>query len=169
MSFEYVWKRSEANFGPPIEREVAHGTHISIENIPVYEGKFVALRRPQANPGHEIPRKAQDVGRPMLYFIHNLPLWGETLPVYVERVVRESAGVAVKNFRLLDLKMEVYPDTQQWAWTPYLLVELADLPVPGLYGNEVTEVVTFTRDEIPSDLGWWEPAEFRQFLGGVGL
>ena len=167
MSFEYIWKRAEANFGPPIEGEVEHGSHISIENIPTYQGRFVALRRPHAIPGHEIPQKALDAGRPMLYLIHNLPLWGETLPVYVERVVREQAGVGISHFRIADLKMEVYADTQQWAWTPYTLVELSDLPVPGFHGNEVTEVVTFTRDTVPADLGWWEPEELRQLLDRV--
>jgi len=64
MAFEYHWYRKEANFGPVIETEVDGGTHFTIESILMFEGKFVALRRPQAIPHHEIPQR---VGKPLLY------------------------------------------------------------------------------------------------------
>lgn len=162
--FKYHWLHKEANFGPPIEDEVKGGTHISIENFLMFDGKFVALRRPEANPQHEIPAKAQKAGKALLYFVHNLPIWGETLDEYIHRLVMESAGVKVKDYKVVDLNMELYEDTQQWAWTPYTLVELESLPKPGVYGNEITEVVTFDIDTIPDEFGWWEKDELRECL-----
>lgn len=164
MAFQYIWKNGEANFGPPRETEISGGTHISAENILKFQGKYVALRRPKAIPEHEIPPKALKVGKPHLYFVHGLPRWGETLEQYVKRVVGDQAGVGVKSFKMVDLTMEVYPETNQWAWTPCLIVEIDRLPVPGNYGNEVAEVVTFDKDNIPKDFGWWEKAEFEEFL-----
>ncbi len=164
MAFEYKWHRNEANFGPPVETEAAGGTHISIENILTFCGKYVALRRPEGVPQHEVPQKAQDSRKPNLYFVHCLPIWGESLDVYVRRIVDEQAGAEVASFRVAHLKMSVYEDTQQWAWTPYLFVELAALPVPGIYGNEVIEVVTFDTENIPDDIGWWEVDELHDFI-----
>ena len=162
--FKYHWSRKEANFGPPVETEVKGGMHISIENFLMFEDKFVALRRPKANPQHEVPEKAQKAGKALLYFVHNLPIWGETLDEYVRRVVMENAGVKVKNYKVVDLNMELYEDSQQWAWTPYTLVELESLPKPGVYGNEITEVITFDIDTIPDEFGWWEKDELKEYL-----
>lgn len=164
MAFKYIWKNNEANFGPPLETEVPGGTHISCENILKFNSQYVALRRPEAIPEHEIPQKALDSGKPHLYFVHGLPRWGETMGQYVRRVVKEQAGVGVKSFRVVDLHMEVYKDTNQWAWTPYLVVDVDKLPKPGFYGNEVTEVVTFDKDNIPEDFGWWTKEELEEFL-----
>jgi len=164
MAFEYHWERKEANFGPPVEGEVLGGTHISIENFLMFEGKFVALRRPEANPQHEIPEKARRANKALLYFVHNLPIWGETMDEYVERVIGEYAGVKPESYTVVDMTMDVYEDTKQWAWTPYTVVNLDSLPKPGLYGNEITEVVTFDENSIPDEFGWWEREELRDYL-----
>ena len=162
--FEYQWSQKEANFGPPVRGEVKGGTHISIENFLMFEGKFVALQRPEANPQHEIPAKAQKADKALLCFVHNLPIWGESLNEYVKRVIMENAGVKVKDYRVVDLNMELYEDTQQWAWTPYTLVELESLPKPGVFGNKIIEVVTFDIDTIPDEFGWWERDELEECL-----
>ncbi len=164
MAFEYHWYRKEANFGPVVETEVAGGTHFTIESVLMFDGKFVALRRPEAIPHHEIPSR---VGKPLLYFVHDLPMWGESLEQYVRRIVKEQAGVGVKNFRVVDLTMNMYGDSQQWALTPYLVVEIDKLPVPGNYGNELTEVVTFTKDTIPDGFGWYTTEELKLLLEKV--
>jgi hypothetical protein len=167
MAFSYEWVRKEANFGPPIKTEVASGTHFTIESVPVFEGKYVALRRPQGVPRHEVPQKAVAAGIPLLYFIHDLPIWGESLTQYVDRIVFEQAGVGAKRIRVIDLTMNLYQDTRQWALTPYLMVELDRLPVPGTYGNAVTEVVTFTQDSIPDEFGWYDANELRGLIGSI--
>ena len=164
MGFKYNWRNKEANFGPPIKGEVKGGTHISIENFLMFGEKFIALRRPEANPQHEIPAKAQKAKKALLYFVHNLPIWGETLDEYVHRVVMENTGVKVKDYKIVDLNLELYEDTQQWAWTPHTLVELESLPKPGVYGNEITEVVMFDVNTIPDEFGWWEKDELEECL-----
>ena len=162
--FQYNWNRKEANFGPVIESEVKGGTHFTIESILIFEGKFVALRRPNAIPHHEIPAR---VGKNLLYFVHDLPIWGESLKKYLERIVKEQAGVSVKSFRVTDLTMNLYEEDQQWALTPFVLVELDKLPTPGTYGNEVTEVVEFTKENIPDGFGWYKQDELKQLLENI--
>lgn len=164
MAFKYIWKNNEANFGEPVETEVPGGTHISCESILKFNGMYVALRRPEAIPEHEIPEKVLKMGVPHLYFVHGLPRWGETIDQYVRRLVKEQVGVEVKSFSVVDLQMEVYEDTNQWAWTPYLIVEVDRLPTPGTYGNEVIEVVTFDKSSVPDDFGWWTKEELEEFL-----
>lgn len=164
MSFKYSWKSKEANFGPPIETEVAGGTHISAECILKFNGKYVALRRPDAIPEHEIPEKARKSSKHCLYDVHGLPRWGETTEEFIKRVVKDQAGVEVKSFRVADLTMGVYPSTQQWYIEPTLFVEVDQLPVPGVYGNEVIEVVTFDKDNVPDDFGWWSKEDIKEFL-----
>jgi hypothetical protein len=167
MSFKYEWFRKEANFGPVIQTEVAKGTHFTIESVLMFEDKYVALRRPQAVPHHEIPPRAIAADKPMLYFVHDLPIWGESLTQYVDRIVREQAGVEAIRIRVIDLTMKLYEDSQQWALTPYLLVELDKLPVPGNYGNPITEVVTFTAEAIPDDFGWYEKGEITGLIKSI--
>ena len=162
--FTYHWTNKEANFGLPIESEVRGGTHICVENVLMFDGKFVALRRPEANPQHDIPAKAQEAGKALLYFAHNLPIWGETSDDCVQRIVMESTGVKAEGYRVVDAHMELYEDTQQWAWTLYTLVKLESLPRSGVYGNEITEVVTFDIDTVPDEFGWWEKDELEEFL-----
>jgi hypothetical protein len=163
-NFKYIWKNKEANFGPPIETEVSGGAHVSAECILKFKGKYIALRRPEAIPEHEIPNKAQKSSRACLYDVHGLPRWGETTEVYVNRVVKDQAGVGVKSFRMAALDMGVYPDTQQWFIEPVLFVEVDRLPVPGIYGNEVTDVITFDKSSVPDDFGWWSKEEIEDFL-----
>lgn len=167
MAFNYEWVRKEANFGPVIQTEVAGGTHFTIESVLMHDGKYVALRRPQAIPHHEVPTRALAAGKPMLYFVHDLPIWGESLTQYVDRIVGEQAGVGAKRIRVVDLTMNLYEDSHQWALTPHLLVEIDKLPVPGNYGNEVTEVVTFTADTIPDEFGWYEKDEVVALIGSI--
>ena len=164
MSFKYIWKNKEANFGVPIETEVSGGTHISAECILKFEGKYIALRRPEAIPEHEIPKTAQKAGMPCLYDVHGLPRWGETTEQYVKRVVKDQAGVEVISYRIAALDMGVYPNTNQWYIEPVLFVEVDRLPVPGVYGNEVVEVVTFDKNSVPDDFGWWSKEEIEDFL-----
>jgi len=163
-NFQYKWENGEANFGKPVTGEVPGGTHISCECILEFEGQYIALRRPEAIPGHEVPKKAHGSDKGLLYFVHGLPRWGERMEQYLERVVREQAGVGVKDYRVVHMDMEVYEESEQWAWTPYIIVELDRLPVSGTYSNEVNEVVAFSRDSIPDEFGWWSNTELLDFL-----
>lgn len=162
--FKYIWKEKEANFGSPAETEVSGGTHMSAESILKFEGRYIAFRRPEAIPEHEVPEKAQKRDKPSLYNVHGLPRWGETTEEYLKRVVKDQAGVGVKSFKVVDFIMGVYPETQQWFIEPDFIVEVDALPVPGIYGNEVVEVVTYDKDNIPEDFGWWSTQDLKEFL-----
>lgn len=164
MIFKYYWQNKEANFGEPISTEISGGTHLSCELVLKYQGKYVALRRPAAIPEHEIPRKAKSLPNGALYFVHGLPRWGENMTIYIKRVLKDQTGVGLKEYRVVDLEMDVYLDTNQWVITPDLIVEIDRLPTTGVYGNQITEVITFTKDHIPEDFGWWSKQELEEFL-----
>ncbi len=164
MKFSYRWSKKEANFGVPIELEITGGTHIAAECILKFNGKYIALRRPEAIPEHEIPEKAQKSKRPCLYDVHGLPRWGETTEQFVRRVVKDQTGVEVKSFKVADLAMGIYARTQQWYVEPTFFVEVDKLPAPGIYGNEVVEVVTFDKNDVPGDFGWWSKEQIQEFL-----
>ncbi len=169
MAFDYHWDNSEANFGPPLADEVAGGTHITIEILLKYKGNFVALRRPLAIPGHEKPEKAGQFPSGCLYFCHNLIRKHESFEDCVRRIVREQAGVEIESYRVINIDSMVQDKDGQWAFMPYVLAELSALPVLGVCGNEVTEVVSFDHDHIPDEFGWWTKEELSNFFQKEGL
>ena len=69
MSFEYNWKNKEANFGPPIPKQMSGGTHITFEIILKKDNQFVALRRPNAIPEHELPAQAKNYQTDFFTFV----------------------------------------------------------------------------------------------------
>ncbi len=164
MKFEYSWKNNEANFGPPIARQVDGGAHINFEIILRYNNKFVALRRPKAIPGHEVPHGAEKHPKGLLYFCHNLIGYGESVQDCVKRIVKSQAGVNISSYRILDISSDYQGKDKQWAFMPYVLAELEDLPKKGNYGNEITEVVTFNKNNVPEDFGWWTREELKEFI-----
>ena len=159
MSFEYNWKNKEANFGSPIPKQVSGGTHITFEIILKKNNHFVALRRPNAIPGHELPPQAKKYPNGLLYFCHNLIRYGESIETFIKRTVKEQAGVGVKNYRILDISSEVQDKDDQWSFMPYVIVELADIPQTS---QEVTEVILFDKNSIPNDFGWWTKDELKE-------
>ncbi|TSC85786.1 MAG: hypothetical protein G01um10147_1062 [Microgenomates group bacterium Gr01-1014_7] len=163
MSFSYIWKRKEANFGSPIEEQVEGGTHITCEVILKKDGKYLAVRR-SSIPGHESPPKAKKFPKGCLYFVHNLFIYGESVGDYLNRVIKEQIGVGVKSYKIIALDSNLQEKDNNWSFCPYVLVEVDKLPVPGNYGNDVVEVVTFTKENVPEDFGWWEKEELKEFL-----
>ena len=159
--FEYYWKNKEANFGPPIPKQMSGGTHITFEIILKKDNQFVALRRPNAIPGHELPPKTKNYPNGLLYFCHNLIRYGEPIEAFVKRTVKEQTGVGVKNYKILDISSEVQDKDDQWSFMPYVVAELADIPQTN---QEVTEVITFDKHTIPEDFGWWTQEELKEFL-----
>lgn len=151
----------------PEEKEVDGGTHLTIEIALKHKGKFVMVRRPEGYPGHQLPPKADKYPNGCLYFCHDLPRWGEKLDQAVRRIVKSQIEVDVKGIKVLDLTMETYPDelheegNRQWAITLFIEAELGELPK---LSREVTGVVQFGTNNIPSDMGWWEVEEFREFF-----
>ncbi|MBI5803507.1 NUDIX domain-containing protein [Candidatus Pacearchaeota archaeon] len=163
MAFEYNWKNNEANFGPPVSRQVDGGLHITFEIVLKKDGKYIGLRR-QSIPGHESPPNSEKHLGGMLFFCHNLIRYGESVEDCVKRIVKEQTGVDVRSLKIAEIDSSLQEKDDQWAFTPYVIAELSDWPKKGLYGNEITEVVTFTKNNAPEDFGWWSKKELEDFL-----
>lgn len=162
--YKYHWKNNEANFGPPLEEQVSGGTHITFEIILKKDNQYIALRRPKGIPEHELPSQVGKHPQGLLYFCHNLIRYGESIEQCVKRVVKEQAGVEIKSVRVIEIESVVQEKDHQWAFTPYIIVELANKPKTGIYGNEITEVVEFTKENIPEDFAWWTREELKRVL-----
>ena len=163
MSFKYIWKNKEANFGKPLKYQVRGGTHFTFEIILKWNGKYIALRR-KSIPGHEAPPHAKKYPHGLLYFCHNLIRYGESVEQCVKRIVKSQAGVYVKDYKITDIETEIQKKDNQWAITIYVIAELSQKPKVGLWGNKITEVVEFNKNNIPNDFAWWSKNDLSDFL-----
>ena len=164
MNFEYNWRNKEANFASPIPKQVNGGTHITFEILLKKDGKYIALRRPNAIPEHELPPKTKDYPNGLLYFCHNLIRYGESVEECVNRIVKAQTGVAVKGYRIIDISSEVQEKDNQWSFMPLIIAELESLPN---VSKLVTEVIVFDESNIPEDFGWWTKEELAEFLASA--
>src|SRR3989344_7069836 len=163
MSFQYVWKNKEANFGKPLRKQVGGGTHITCEIVLKRRNKYIGLRR-SSIPGHEAPPKTDKNPKGFLYFCHNLIRYGESVDECVKRVVKSQTGAGVRRIDIIDIESEVQKKDNQWAITIYVIVELSQKPKVGLWGNKLTEVVEFGIKNIPDDFALWSKKELNSFL-----
>jgi len=163
MSFQYVWKNKEANFGKPLRKQVGGGTHITCEIVLKRRNKYIGLRR-SSIPGHEAPPKTDKNSKGFLYFCHNLIRYGEPIDKCVKRIVKSQAGVYVKDYKITDIETEIQKKDNQWAITIYVIAELSQKPKVGLWGNKITEVVEFNKNNIPNDFAWWSKNDLSDFL-----
>ena len=163
MSFKYVWKNKEANFGKPIKYQIKGGTHITLEIILKWNGKYIALRR-QSIPGHEASPHAKKYPKGLLYFCHNLIRYGESVGQCVKRIVKSQTGVNANSYKVVDIESSVQKKDDQWAVIPLVIAELAQKPKIGTFGNQIVEVVEFTNKNVPNDFAWWSKKEVEHFL-----
>ena len=161
MNFKYNWKNKEANFGPPLGKQVSGGTHITFEIILKKEDKYIALRRPNGILEHELPPQAKDYPQGLLYFCHNLIRYGESMANCVKRIVKEQAGVEIIKLQVVYIYSEVQAKDNQWAINPCVIAEIVKIPP---VNSDVTEVVLFNTNNIPEDFAWWTKEELREFL-----
>ena len=161
MSFKYSWKNKEANFGPPSEKQVSGGTHFTFEIILKKEGKYIALRRPNGIPEHELPPQAKDYPQGLLYFCHNLIRYGESMEECTKRIVKEQTGIEIIKLRVVYIYSEIQAKDNQWTINPCIIAEVEKVPQ---INSDVTEVVLFDKSNIPEDFAWWTKEELREFL-----
>ena len=161
MSLNYKWKNKEANFGPPIETQVSGGMHLTFEIILKKDDKYIALRRPNGIPEHELPPQAESYPDGLLYFCHDLIRYGESVEDCVSRIVKSQAGVGIKEFRVVYIDSLVQDKDNSWAITPHVIAEVSEIPE---INNLITEVVAFGKDFIPNDFAWWEQKDLKEFL-----
>ena len=160
MRFEYYWKNKEANFGPPIPKQVKGGSHITFEII-LKKNKYIALRRPKGIPEHELPPQAKDYPNGLLYFCHNLIRYGESVEDCVKRIVQDQAGVSIKSFKIVSIDSLIQEKGDQWTFMPYVIAEVSKVPKTN---SEITEAVLFDKNYIPQDFAWWTKKELKEFL-----
>lgn len=159
MGFKYKWNHNEANFGKPLKSQVAGGSHITLELILKYKSKFIALRR-ESIPGHESPHSKKN----MLFFCHGLIRYGESIDQAVKRLVKEQCGSIIESHQVVYIESLLQKKDKQWAFTPHILVNLKRLPKAGIYGNEIKEVIEFTKKSIPDNFAWWTKKDLQEFL-----
>ena len=161
MTFDYNWKNKEANFGPPIPKQVNGGIHITCEIILKKGDKYIALRRPKGIPEHELPLQAKSHPKGLLYFCHNLIRYGESMEDCVKRIVKYQARVSVRNIKVVYVDSSVQSKDNQWAIILHIIAEVKETPATdGL----VTEVLEFGVNNILEDFAWWPKEELKEFL-----
>lgn len=161
MSFQYKWKNKEANFGPPLKEQVPGGMHLTLEIILKKDGQYIALRRSNGIPEHELPENAQSNPRGLLYFCHDLIRYGESVGDSVKRIVQSQAGVGVVNSQVVYVDSLVQDKDDSWAVTPHIIAEVDRIPELNL---EMSEVVIFDLNNIPEDFAWWNKEDLKEFL-----
>ncbi len=163
MTFEYTWKNNEANFGPPLQKQVEGGAHITVEIILKKGNKYIALRR-ESIPGHEQPPHLKDNPKGLLFFCHNLIRYGESVEDCVRRIVKDQTGVGVKSSKVVYMDSFFQDKDKQWALIPHVIAEVDKIPKQGVYGNKIIEVVLFDKNAVPEDFAWWPKADLKQFI-----
>lgn len=161
MPFDYKWKNKEANFGPPIEQQVPGGMHLTFEIILKKDNKYIALRRPNGIPEHELPPQAKDSPNGLLYFCHNLIRYGESTEDCLKRIVKSQTGIDIKKFKTVYIDSSVQEKDNSWAIVPHVIAEIVELPKTT---ELITEIVAFDKDSIPNDFAWWEQRDLKEFL-----
>ena len=161
MSFNYLWKNNEANFGHPLKEQVPGGTHISFEILLKKDAYYIALRRPEGIPNHELPSKAKNYPKGLLYFCHNLIRHGESVDQCVKRIVKEQVNVGIKKLRTVYIDSSFQTKDDQWAITPHIIVEVNQIPK---INSQITEIVLFEKNKIPADFAWWSKEDLKEFL-----
>ena len=144
-----VYRHREANWGAPLAREKAAGSHLAIEVPLRWRGSLVALL---------LDRGVHGGDRTKLYFPHDLMRVGESGDEAVARIVGDACGARVAE--LIPLGLESWSDDDgHWHVCYTTIATIRKLPKPG--GN-VREVVRFTRDTLPkTPFAWWSPKDLR--------
>jgi hypothetical protein len=144
-----VYRHREANWGPPLAREVAGGSHLALEVPLRYRDSLVALLLVRGVHGGD-PTK--------LYFPHDVMRVGQSVDDDVARIVEDACGAEVAD--LTPVGLEAWTgERRHWHVCYTTIARIRKLPKAG--GN-VREVVRFTRDAIPrTPFAWWSKPDLR--------
>jgi len=149
LSSDFQPLDGEANFGPPILREVVGGVHIAPECITVEDGDFVMAEWPDGLPRH-------DAGR-VVRFPHGLILYGETVEDCAARLIRDQLGMAVTKVEVLKI-YSYMDDSPHWHIEPLLRVAVTGTPAPPA---GVSRIIRHRERTLPEG-GVWSPGEFEK-------
>jgi hypothetical protein len=132
----------EANFPPPILKEVVGGMHIAPECITLHKGQFIMAIWPNGLPRHEVTRTVR--------FPHGLMRFGETILEAATRLVGDQLGLNVEGVRALEIDSYV-DEMKHWHIEPLLLVTTSGEPK---VAAEASGVVTFQGTDLPEGSVW---------------
>lgn len=158
VSSNFTPLQGEANFAPPITRELVGGAHIAPECVTTQDGQFVMADWPDGLPRHDDGHTVR--------FPHGLMLYGETIEDCAKRLVSDQLGMKVDNVRVLNI-YSYMDDAPHWHIEPLLHVEVSggdDLP------SGVSGLVRHSDRTLP-EFAVWGDGEFEKvydefFSGG---
>lgn len=144
MGYEYFYEHGEANFGPPIQREVSGGAHLTFDVILRRGSDLLAFRRPEGL--HDAPKN-------VLYFPHGLIRFGEAVADCVQRLVNEQGGgVTVQGTALYTMPTWV-DENNHWHLCLNVVATIDDSP--DRLPEGASEIVEVKRGHPGEDFGWW--------------
>lgn len=141
--------KGEANFAPPISREVRGGTHISAEVIP-FDGQFLYAKYwPNGLARHD--------DGPTMRFVHGHVIFGETMLDCAKRLLSEQFNLTANNCKVIDIESYV-DESDHWHIEPIILASINEPNAPIL-----DKLIRFEINEIP-DLTFWKASELKILL-----
>jgi 8-oxo-dGTP pyrophosphatase MutT (NUDIX family) len=150
LSSDFQPLPSEANFPPPITREVKGGAHIAPHCITIEDGYFVLVDWLLGLPRHDRP------GARSVRFPHGLIHFGESFERCAERLVAEQLGMRVSSFEIIHI-YTLLDDANQWHIEPVLLTKVSGSPSPPAH----TEVVRHPiGPDLPEGGAWRDKPPF---------
>jgi len=147
----------EANFPPPIDKEVVGGMHIAPECITrCGKQKFVMIEWPNGLPRHENHRTVR--------FPHGLMKFGETVEECIYRLVNDQLGMTVDLIQTLYI--DSYVDSMNhWHIEPWILVDVSGNPrLP----SEASRVIYFEGSNVPEG-AFWDEQSFKAIVQKYNL
>src|SRR5438552_9303747 len=109
----------EANFPPPIDKEVVGGVHIAPECITRQGEIFVMIVWPNGLWRHESHRTIR--------FPHGLMMFGETIKESAERLVKTQLGMDVESVQVVHIDSYV-DEKNHWHIEPWVIVDVIGTP-----------------------------------------
>jgi ADP-ribose pyrophosphatase YjhB (NUDIX family) len=135
---------SEANFGPPLTREVVGGAHIAPHCICVEEDQFVLADWAEGLPRHDKP------GTRAIRFPHGLMIFGESFEQCASRLVKDQLGMHVRKTRVVHVYSYV-DDVNHWHMEPIMVTTVDGEPRPPAGATAVQSPVGAA---LPSGSAW---------------
>ncbi|MEQ8524683.1 hypothetical protein [Gracilimonas sp.] len=144
--YEYFYENKEANFGPPLQKEVQGGAHLTFDIILHNRRNIFGLRLPDGLHG------AKKNG---LYFPHGLIRFGESAFQCANRLTKKYASIKLEGIQFQNF-VSWADDNNHWHMCLNILAEVEDKPKTS---DLVSEIVAFNKTNIPDEFPWWETSQ----------
>lgn len=153
MAYEYFYENGEANFGPPMSKEVQGGAHLTFDVILCDGTKVWAMRRPDGL--HDGPKDA-------LYFPHGLIRFGETVDTAVARLAKAQGGARISRVEIYNLPSWVENDHWHLALNVFALLDGTPDGADG-----VSEFVQLGEGDSAREFAWWTQEQYDRMIAAM--